>query len=248
MSHAEFVHLRLHTAYSLSEGAIHVKDLVKQCVGHKMPAVAVTDTNNMFGALEFSKYASDAGIQPIAGVTLDCCYKTAEKSPQLKNGKNDTRPSKLILLAQSRKGYGNLMRIVSQAHLTSDPQSGVQFDVKSLEGLTDDVICLTGGVSGPVGQLLLADKREEAQACLVLLRHFFVDRLYVELTRHGESEEAQVEEAMLDWPTSMTCRLWPLTSLISWAQTCMSLMMRYCAWLIVHMLPPQAQTQRRISV
>ncbi|MBO6503694.1 MAG: DNA polymerase III subunit alpha [Kordiimonadaceae bacterium] len=198
MSHAEFVHLRLHTAYSLSEGAIHVKDLVKQCVGHKMPAVAVTDTNNMFGALEFSKYASDAGIQPIAGVTLDCCYKTAEKSPQLKNGKNDTRPSKLILLAQSRKGYGNLMRIVSQAHLTSDPQSGVQFDVKSLEGLTDDVICLTGGVSGPVGQLLLADKREEAQACLVLLRHFFVDRLYVELTRHGESEEAQVEEAMLD--------------------------------------------------
>ncbi len=198
MSHAEFVHLRLHTAYSLSEGAIHVKDLVKQCVGHKMPAVAVTDTNNMFGALEFSKYASDAGIQPIAGVTLDCCYKGGEQTPQAKNAKSGTEPSKLVLLAQSRKGYGNLMRIVSQAHLTSDPQTGVQYDIKLLEGLTEDVICLSGGVSGPVGQLLVADKTEEAAACLALLKHFFVDRLYVELTRHGEANEAQIEEAMLD--------------------------------------------------
>ena len=198
MSHAEFVHLRLHTAYSLSEGAIHVKDLVKQCVGHKMPAVAVTDTNNMFGALEFSKYASDAGIQPIAGVTLDCCYKSAEQTPQAKHNKNTPEPSKLVLLAQSRKGYGNLMRIVSQAHLTSDPQTGVQFDIKLLEGHTEDVICLTGGATGPIGQLLLNDKQDEAQACLLLLKHFFVDRLYVELTRHGEADEAQVEEAMLD--------------------------------------------------
>ncbi len=199
MSHAPFVHLRVHTAYSLSEGAIHVKDLIKQCVGHKMPAVAVTDTNNMFGALEFSKYATDEGIQPIAGVTLDVVYTAGDDKNQPARPPKDTPPpSRLILIAQSRKGYGNIMRIVSNAHLSSDPQLGVQFDIKKLEGLTDDVICLTGGASGPVGQLLLSGKPEMAEQCLQLLKHFFVDRLYVELTRHGEDAEAQIEEDLLD--------------------------------------------------
>lgn len=199
MSHAEFVHLRVHTAYSLSEGAIHVKDLIKQCVGHKMPAVAVTDTNNMFGGLEFSQYAADAGVQPIAGVTLHVCYDSADADNKAKKpGKTDDKPIKIILIAQSRKGYGNLMRIVSQAHLTSDPQTGVRYDIRKLDGLTDDVICLTGGASGPVGQLLVGGRDEDAEKCLLLLKHFFVDRLYVELTRHGEEEEAQTEEAMLD--------------------------------------------------
>ncbi len=199
MPHAEFVHLRVHTAYSLSEGAIHVKDLIKQCVGHKMPAVAVTDTNNMFGGLEFSQYAADAGIQPIAGVTLHVCYESAggDNKPK-KNGKSEDKPMKIILLAQSRKGYGNLMRIVSQAHLTSDPQTGVRYDIKKLEGLTDDVVCLTGGAEGPIGQLIVAGRNDDAENCLKLLKHFFVDRLYVELTRHGTEQELQTEEAMLD--------------------------------------------------
>lgn len=197
MSHAQFVHLRVHTAYSLSEGAIHVKDLIKQCVGHKLPAVAVTDTNNMFGALEFSKYAADAGIQPIPGVSLNVCYVASENEPKVSKTKEDD-PAKLILLAQSRKGYGNLMRIVSQAHLTSDPQHGVKFDLKNLEGLTEDVICLAGGASGPIGQLLLAGKNDLADRCVQLLKHFFVDRLYMEISRHGVDQELQTEEALLD--------------------------------------------------
>src|SRR3546814_271176 len=74
MSHASFVHLRVHSAYSLSEGAIHVKDIAKQCVGHAMPAVAITDSNNMFGALEASSVLPDAGVQPIVGCALNLAY------------------------------------------------------------------------------------------------------------------------------------------------------------------------------
>ena len=111
MSHAGFVHLRVHTAYSLSEGAIHVKDLVKQCVGHKMPAVAMTDTDNMFAALEFSSYATDAGVQPIIGVTLH--VKNPFKDHQAK-GKKTAKPDQLVLLAQSELGYQNLMKLVSR--------------------------------------------------------------------------------------------------------------------------------------
>jgi len=195
MSHAGFVHLRVHTAYSLSEGAIHVKDLVKQCVGHKMPAVAMTDTDNMFAALEFSSYATDAGVQPIIGVTLH--VKNPYKDHQAK-GKKTAKPDQLVLLAQSELGYQNLMKVVSKAHLESDPQTGVQYPFEAFKGLTDDIICLTGGVSGPIGALLLEGKKEEADLCLRSLKTLFGDRLYMEIQRHGMPAEDQTEEDFLD--------------------------------------------------
>ncbi len=106
MSHTNFVHLRVHTAYSLSVGAIHVKDLVKQCVGHNMPAVAVTDTDNMFAALEFSSAATSSGVQPIIGVTLTVQNKYRDTK---KTGKVVEHPEALVLLAQTEEGYANLM-------------------------------------------------------------------------------------------------------------------------------------------
>lgn len=198
MPTADFVHLRVHTAYSLSEGAIHTKDLIKQCVGHHMPAVGVTDTNNMFGALEFSKYAADAGIQPIIGVTLT--VKTPQKTQEIskKSLRDGVAVSQLVLLAQSLTGYQNLMKIVSKAHLESDPQAGVSFNIADLSGITDDVICLTGGPGGPVGQLLLQNNVDEARDCLQTLSRLFSGRLYIELMRHGLEPEQATEEAFLD--------------------------------------------------
>ncbi|WP_417448973.1 DNA polymerase III subunit alpha [Kordiimonas sp.] len=196
MSHASFVHLRVHTAYSLSEGAIHVKDLVKQCVGHKMPAVAVTDTDNMFAALEFSSYATDANVQPIIGVTLH--VRNPYKDHTAK-GKKAAKPDQLVLLAQNHAGYQNLMKIVSRAHLESDPQDGVQFPFESFDGLTGDIICLTGGVSGPVGALLVEGNKDAAEKCLLDLKALFADRLYVEIARHGMKEEEATEEDFLDF-------------------------------------------------
>lgn len=198
MTHAEFVHLRVHTAYSLSEGAIHVKDLVKQCVGHHMPAVAVTDTNNMFGALEFSTYAASSGVQAIPGVTLSVKLPTNKQKKSSKPQKKSDEPAQLVLIAQSDAGYRNLMKIVSMAHLTSDPQTGVQIDITDLEPLTEGVICLSGGINGPVGRLLVDGNAEEALHCMKVLKSYFVDRLYVEIARHGEETEKRTEEAFLD--------------------------------------------------
>lgn len=198
MPRAEFVHLRVHTAYSLSEGAIHVKDLVKQCVGHHMPAVAVTDTNNMFGALEFSTYAADDGVQAIPGVTLSVKLPTSKQKEASKSPKKSEQPAQLVLIAQSDAGYRNLMKIVSMAHLTSDPQAGVQIDIDDLKPLTTGVICLSGGVNGPVGRLLIEGKPDEALHCMKVLKSYFVDRLYVEIARHGDEVEDRTEEAFLD--------------------------------------------------
>jgi len=196
MSHVDFVHLRVHTAYSLSEGAIHVKDLVKQCVGHKMPAVAMTDTNNMFAALEFSSAATGAGVQPIVGVTL--FVKSQYRTEKKKNCKQVEYPEALVLLAQTDEGYRNLMKIVSKAHLESDTQVGVQFPLEEFAGRTEGIICLTGGAQGPVGKLLQENNLDAAEKCLLELKSFFGNRLYMELQRHGLDVEEQTEEAFLD--------------------------------------------------
>ena len=196
MGHTDFIHLRVHSAYSLSEGAIHVKDLVKQCVGFSMPAVAVTDNNNMFAALEFSGAAAGAGVQPIIGATLTVKSGLSKKKPQ--QGRHAEYPQTVVLLAQTTTGYANLMKIVSKAHLESDTQVGVQFPIESFEGRTEGVICLTGGVHGPIGTLLQENNRDGAETCLLALKELFGDRLYMEIQRHGQDAEAQTEEAFLD--------------------------------------------------
>jgi len=200
MSQTSFVHLRVHTAYSLSEGAIHVKDLVKQCVGFKMPAVAMTDTNNLFGGLEFSNAAAASGVQPIIGVTL---YVTNPYRTKKERSKKVEWPEAIVLLAQNDTGYRNLMKIVSKAHLESDVQVGVQYPLEELAPLSEGIICLTGGVHGPVGQLLLQGNAEGAEKYLSDLHTAFGDRLYVELQRHGEPEEQATEEAFLDFAYKM---------------------------------------------
>ena len=97
-----FIHLRVHTEYSLLEGAIRLKKLPSMCADMDMPAVAVTDTNNLFSALEFSFGASDAGIQPIMGCQVDLCYLNAQPGERAK------QPAPLVLLAQTEVGYENL--------------------------------------------------------------------------------------------------------------------------------------------
>jgi len=180
-----FVHLRCHTAYSLSEGAIPVKDLIKQCVGHGMPAVGITDTNNLFAALEFSSAAKGAGVQPIIGVTLTVQARSGETGP-------------LVLLCQNEDGYRNLMAIVSTAHLDRDPAKDLALPLEVLQGRTDSLICLTGGAEGPVGQALQADDTASAEAICGDLEALFGDRLYMEIQRHGMDAELQTEEGFLD--------------------------------------------------
>ena len=189
----QFIHLRLHSAYSLAEGAVQVKEIGKYCVGNKMPAVAITDTNNMFGALDASLNLPPQGVQPIIGCTLAIRHEAASDNTNHKL----TEPGWLVLLAQTNKGYENLMVLVSKAHLDSDPSETPQISIDDLNGYTGDLICLTGGVNGPVGKLLQDGEAEKAEEYLKNLNSVFARRLYMEIARQGLKIQDELESTFL---------------------------------------------------
>ncbi len=200
MPHSDFVHLRLHTAYSLSEGAIKVKQLVKLCQGFHMPAVAITDTGNLFGALEFSSACAEAGVQPIIGVQLHIRRddEAAKGFGAARDPGRKPEPDQLVLLAQNAAGYGNLLKLVSKAYLETEGGETPQVAMADLEGLAAGLIALTGGPKGAVGRLLAEGQAGKAAEALLRLGAAFPGRLYVELQRHGLEVEERIEPALLD--------------------------------------------------
>ncbi|WP_416896464.1 MAG: DNA polymerase III subunit alpha [Minwuia sp.] len=195
MSHAGFVHLRLHTAYSLSEGAIRTGDLAKAAAAARMPAVAMTDTNNLFGAMEFGPAMAGAGVQPIMGCQLAVQYGLDSRAPA---GVIRPLSAPVVLLAQNAEGYANLMALISSAFLDSDPAFSTHLPQGGLKGRTAGLIALTGGAGGPLGRLLAEGETAAARAWLSGMKDLFGDRLYVELYRHGLADEDRVEAPMVD--------------------------------------------------
>ncbi|WP_226688789.1 DNA polymerase III subunit alpha [Ruegeria arenilitoris] len=186
-STTRFIHLRVHTEYSLLEGAVRLKKLPALCEKMEMPAVAVTDTNSMFSALEFSVTASGAGVQPIMGCQVDLTYVQAQPGEKPKN------PAPLVLLAQSEVGYENLMKLSSCLYVDKGGQLP-QVTLEELAQHSDGLICLTGGPDGPVGMLLQQGQRPAAEALVDRLAGMFPDRLYIELQRHpGEGGQPEAE-------------------------------------------------------
>ena len=184
-----FIHLRVHTEYSLLEGAVRLKSLSELCRKAQMPAVAVTDTNNMFGALEFSVAASGAGIQPILGCQVSLTYVPAQPGEKPRN------PAPLVLLAQSEQGYENLMKLNSCLYIGKNGQLP-QVSPEELETHAAGLICLTGGPQGPIGMLLQAGQRPEAEALVQRLARAFEGRLYIELQRHPGDGGAPAAERL----------------------------------------------------
>ena len=191
MAEPRFIHLRTHTEYSLLEGAIPVKTLSGLAEKAGMPAVAVTDTNNLFCALEFSEYAAKAGVQPIIGCQVDLGLGTDEP------GRRPEPPAPLVFLAQNEAGYLNLMKLNSCAYLDANGELP-QVSLDDLAQHSDGLICLSGGPDGPIGRLLRAGQRPAAESLMTRLAATFPDRLYVELQRHpvdgGLPEAEQLSE------------------------------------------------------
>ncbi|MDJ0823904.1 MAG: DNA polymerase III subunit alpha [Rhodobacter sp.] len=182
----KFVHLRLHTEYSLLEGAVPVKKLSQLCTDAAMPAVAVTDTNNMFCALEFSVLASGAGVQPILGCQVDLAYDPPAP------GDKPRPPAPVVLLAQNAAGYRNLMKLNSCLYLRGDG-SLPHVEVEELVAHADGLILLTGGPDGPLGRLVQDGQFDKA---LTLVRRFvdaFPTRVYIELQRHPRDDSSPPE-------------------------------------------------------
>ena len=193
---ADFIHLRVHTAYSLSAGAIPVKQLVAMCQAARMPAVAVTDTGNLFGALEVATTCSAAGIQPIIGCEIALERIGAPEGSRPERG--FAEPDRIVLLVQNEPGYRNLLGLVSRSYLAGEVSTEPAITAADLAQASEGLLCLTGGPRGPIGRLLAEGQAEAAEAVLTQLAGLFPNRLYVELMRHGTPEEARTEPGLVE--------------------------------------------------
>lgn len=196
MSEPKFVHLRVHTAYSLSEGAMQVPALIHHCHNQGIAAIAVTDTANMFGGKAFSKYASDEGIKPIMGCQF--YLRNPDADDVLKSKGRVVEPDKIVLLVMNEDGYHNIMKLMKIAYLECPSLEKPQIRLSNLDGLNEGLIALTGGVEGSVGRLLLENRKAEAEEFLLKLKELFPSRLYVELSRVGLESEQKTEEDFIN--------------------------------------------------
>ncbi len=155
-----------------------------------MPAIAVTDTNNMFCALEFGEAAVKEGVQPIMGCQIDVAFDPPEQ------GARPRDPAPLVFLAQNETGYENLMALNSCLYLKDDGQLP-QVTIEQVLAHSEGVICLTGGPMGALGQLLQLGQTAKAQGLMDRLAHGFGDRLYVELQRHPREDSTPPEAERL---------------------------------------------------
>src|SRR5882757_6499272 len=143
MSELDFVHLHVHSSYSLLEGALPIARLAELAKADKQAALALTDTDNMFGALEFSEKLAGYGIQPIIGCALAIDF--ADTDHGARNANATPERSRIVLLAASEAGYGSLMRLASRAFMDTPPNEPPRLKLDWLVGETDGVIALTGG-------------------------------------------------------------------------------------------------------
>ena len=210
MSVSSFVHLRVHSAYSLAEGAIKIvedkpkdgapalrKDLIKLCLKHDMPAVALTDKGNLFGALEFGQAAAEAGVQPVIGCQL------ALLRPEQATLKTMTREGydQLVLLVQNEEGYRNLSALVTLSFVEKD-RTYPYVTAEELARHTQGLIALSAGTEGEIGRLLLGGQAVAAETAARKYADLFPGRFYIEITRHHGGtiggNEQRVESSLID--------------------------------------------------
>src|SRR5579885_2768887 len=179
-----FVHLHVHSSYSLLEGALTIARLAELAKKDRQPALALTDTDNMFGALEFSEKLAGYGIQPIIGCAVGIDFADQES----RNGAHDQNFPRIVLLAAAEQGYRSLMRLISRAYLDTSPQERPHITLAAL----------AGGPGGPLDTAIAGGQNVLAASRCEILQSLFGDRLYVELQRHGMPAERAVESALID--------------------------------------------------
>lgn len=192
------MHLRVHTAYSLALGAIPVPKLTHKLHEWGVPACAITDRGSLFGGKAFSKYAADDGIKPILGSEL-FLHNDDSDVLALSKGREIEPTDRLILLVKDEEGYQSIMKIFRNYYLDNMENSIYpQLTMQNLRDYGKGLICLTGGYEGPIGRLLLQNRRADAEKKLLELKEIFADRLYMEISRVGYDEEKATEADFIE--------------------------------------------------
>jgi len=194
---APFVHLRVHSAYSLLEGAIKVNELADLCARMGQPAVAVTDTDNLFGAIDIADTLSGRGIQPIMGATLSIEAGRDLERERQRPSLTQARPQ-IALLAQNETGWRNLSWLSSRAFLDVQAPDTTHITLELLETYSEGLICLSGGPRGPINRLIVEGKIADAEALAKQFTALFPGRLYIELQRHGVPAELTAEAPLIE--------------------------------------------------
>ena len=181
-----FIHLRVHSNYSLSEGMLSFNYLSKFCLDNKQPAMAITDTSNMFGALEYSLKMVSSGVQPIIGMQINIADIT-----------NNENIGEVVLIAKNKTGYNNLLILASGLSLNESFEKYVNFS--QLENHNEGLILLTGGVeNGFIGKPASLGNKITVQERIELLQNLFRDNMYIELQRHGLEVQDVAEKTLID--------------------------------------------------
>lgn len=185
-----FVHLRVHTEYSLVDGLVRIKPLAKMVASAKMPAVAVTDQNNLCALVKFYKTANSAGIKPICGADL----WMASRFP-------DGKLTRITLLVMNAKGYRNLTELISKGYEEGQQDGMVVVERDWVKQASDGLIALSGAREGEIGQSLLSNNPSEASELLKEWLDCFTDRFYLEVQRTSRAQEEEYLHAAVELAT-----------------------------------------------
>ena len=184
-----FNHLKVHTQYSICEGAIRIDDLADYCKSNKIKSIGLADSYNLCGALEFSEKISKAGTHPIIGTQINLNISDII--------------GKVTLYATSEEGYKNLTKLSSSSYLKNNALKEPSCDLKDLIDNNEGLILLTGNSTNFFGKLFYKNKLKDFNQILNSLKNYFKDRLYIEIQRHNEFQEKNFENYLLSISKSL---------------------------------------------
>jgi len=189
VSDKNFNNIKIHSQYSICEGAIKIDDLAEFCKSKKIKSIGLADSYNLCGALEFSEKLSKVGTQPIIGTQI--------------NLRVQNTIGKITLYATSEQGFKNLTKLSSSSYLKNKETEDPSCDLNDLISNNEDLILLTGNYYNFFGKLFYANKIKDFKKILTSLKSHFNDRLYLEIQRHGENEEKNFENYLLNYSKNL---------------------------------------------
>ena len=185
MSNARiFNNIKVHTQYSICEGAIKIEELASYCKENKIQSIGLCDSYNLCGALEFAEKISKSGTQPIIGTQINFHFEGVT--------------GRLSLFSISSLGYKNLIQLSSKSYLDSDEKSDPHCKINELKTINQDLILLSGNLYGLFGKLFKLNKLKQIEEAIKELKNIFKDRFYCEIQRHNEQDEENFENFIIE--------------------------------------------------